>query len=632
MGEHHVAHVQDETASNQFMQHLLRDLQALEQMLDQGLIESGVRRIGAEQELFLIDKHGRPAPIATDLLADTTDPHLTTELGRFNLELNLDPLPFEGGCLHMLEADINQRVGHVQALAQNHEARALLVGILPTLQLSDLSLDNMTPAERYHVLNERLTMLRKGAYRIHLQGIDELHIKHDSVMLEASITSFQVHLQVDPGSFVEAYNIAQAITAPVLAAAVNAPLLLGRRLWRETRIGVFQQSIDTRRNDLGPREITPRVTFGNRWAQGSVMDLFRENVVRFRAVVGKEVDEDPFEVLAMGGAPRLRALQVHNGTVYRWNRPCYGVTDGRPHLRIENRVIPSGPTPADEVANAAFWLGLMRGLSTLYGDVTEMMDFSDARSNFIRAARMGLDAQLHWFGGRAVAVRDLILQELLPVAHDGLRLAGLHPVDIEHYLGIIEARVISRRTGAWWQLTSLDHLRGDEAPSRHVHTLVQAMARRQAQGKPVHTWEPATLEEGGELQPEGLSVGQCMSTDLFTVKEHEPVALAASVMEWRNVRHILVEDDRQRLVGLVSLRALLRVLLRPGGADLDLPVRDVMIPDPVTTTPEASAMAALHLMREKNFGALPVVRGKRLVGIVTERDFMAVAARLMALV
>ena len=280
-----------------FIKHLLDDLRALEAMIAGGAIEAGVRRIGAEQELFMVDRAWRPAPLAMEILAAIDDPHFTTELGRFNLEINLDPLVLGGDCLSRLESDLGGLLAKVRAVAHAHGAAVVLTGILPTLRKSDLVLTNMTPKPRYLALNDVMSRLRGGDYEFRLKGLDELIVKHDSVMLEACCTSFQVHYQVGADEFASMYNLAQAITAPLLAAATNSPLLFGRRLWRETRIPLFQQAIDTRGASHHMRERSPRVSFGNRWVEHSVLELFQEDLARFHVLLGAPLGEGSLAAL-----------------------------------------------------------------------------------------------------------------------------------------------------------------------------------------------------------------------------------------------------------------------------------------------------------------------------------------------
>ncbi len=631
MGEQDVRQQSRTDEIRVFLKHLLRDVRALEHMLDDDLFETGVRRIGAEQELFLVDRNWRPAPIATEVLEAVDDEHFTTELARFNLEFNLEPQVFGGRCLGDMEAQIEALLSKARAAARQVGGQVVLTGILPTLNKSDLELSSMTPNPRYVALNEAFTRLRGGDYEFYLKGIDELHLHHDSIMVEACNTSFQVHFQVGPGEFAKLYNISQAAVAPVLAAAANSPLLFGKRLWAETRVGLFQQSVDTRRTTPHLREQLPRVSFGRHWVRSSVLEVFREDIARFRTLLSTEMDGDPFAALEEGRAPSLKALRLHTSTVYRWNRICYGISDGRPHLRIENRILPSGPTPRDEVANAAFWFGLVSGLAGEYGDISEHMRFDDAHANFFAAAQHGLNAQLNWVGGRLTPAATLILDTLLPLARSGLLEAGLDPSDVATYLGVVEERVRSGRTGAQWQLSSLAGL-ADRGPlSERMSALTAATAARQADNSPVHTWQPARLEEGGGWKQNYLSVEHCMDTDLVTVNEDEPVDLVAHLMDWNRIRHVLVEDDDHHLVGIVGQRALVRLVgsYHPEQMDSPLPVSEVMARDPVTVTPETPTLEAIELMRRHRMSCIPVVKNSHLVGVVTEAQFMAIAGQLL---
>jgi CBS domain-containing protein/gamma-glutamylcysteine synthetase len=614
-----------------FLKRLLRDVRAMEHMLEHGLLESGVRRIGAEQELFLVDDSWRPAAKAPEVLAEVDDPHFTPELARFNLEFNLDPLIFGGTCLQQMENELNRLLEKTREAAERCGVGVALTGILPTIKKSDLELDNMTPIPRFYALNEALTNLRGGEYQFYLKGIDELNVHHDSIMVEACNTSFQVHFQVGPEEFTRFYNAAQAITAPVLAAAGNSALLFGKRLWWETRIGLFQQSIDTRRTSPHLREQVPRVTFGRHWVRSSAIEIFREDIARFRAVLAIEADEDPFQAIEQGKAPQLRALRLHNGTVYRWNRICYGIIDDKPHLRIENRVLPSGPTPRDEVANAAFWYGLVSGVLGEHDDITRHIQFDSVRTNFFAAAQHGLNAQLSWVGGRLLPASQMILEVLLPLAREGLLDSGIDAGDADLYLGVIRERVASGRTGSQWQLSSLAGMEGKGPRSERLSALTAATVNRQLTGEPVHTWAPARLEEGGGWQQNYLSVEHCMDTDLVTVNEDEPVELVTHLMEWNNIRHVLVEDSHNHLVGVVAQQALLRLIgtYDPDQTEGPMPVSEVMHVNPITVTPETSTLEAIALMRRHQISCLPVVKNDHLVGQITEHQLMAIAGRLL---
>jgi len=631
MGEQDVRRESEAEEIRVFLKHLLNDVRAFEKMLEDDLFERDIRRIGAEQELFLVDAHWRPAFNALDILDSVDDPHFTTELARFNLEFNLDPLVFGGTCLSAMEWQIGELLGKVREAAQRCGSDILLTGILPTLVKSDLSLDAMTPNPRYFALNDAMTRLKGGAYEFYLKGIDELHLHHDSIMVEACNTSFQVHFQVAPHEFAQLYNIAQAVAGPVLAAAVNSPLLFGKKLWRETRVGLFQQSIDTRRTTPHLREQTPRVSFGRHWVESSALEIFREDIARFRTLLSTEPDDDPFEELAQGRAPSLKALRLHNSTVYRWNRVCYGISDGKPHLRIENRILPSGPTPRDEVANAALWFGLVSGCVVRYGDITQHMEFDDAQTNFAAAAAHGLGAQLSWIGVELEPADRLIIDQLLPIAREGLQASHIDDGDIDTYLGTIEERVRSRHTGAQWQIVSLGAM-GTESPlSERMSAITAAIADRQRSGEPVARWELAEIKEGGDWKQSYLTVENCMDTDLVTVAETEPVDLVANLMVWNNIRHVMVEDVDNRLVGMVSQRALIKLIgtYHPEHGGGPLPVSEIMKHDPVTVTPETSTVDAIDLMRSNGWSCLPVIKDDHLVGVVTESRLMTIAGQLL---
>ncbi|MHC4955039.1 MAG: CBS domain-containing protein [Planctomycetota bacterium] len=630
MGELETPEAYDEHRHQAFLRALLDDVKALEVMLESGVIESGHRRIGAEQEVFLVDRGSHPAPVGMEVLKRLDDPDFTTELARFNLETNLPPYDFGGECLSQLESDLEERIQRLRVAAAAENADVLLTGILPTLQLTDLGLDNMAPVPRYGLLNASLVKLRAGDFQVRIKGVDELFVVHDNVMLESCNTSFQLHFQVSPDEFASLYNLAQAVTGPVLAAAVNSPVLLGNRLWHETRVALFEHSVDHRSRTHRSRGQRARVRFGERWVDNSILEIFRDDIARFRVVIPADIEEHALEELAAGRIPRLRALCLHNGTVYRWNRPCYGWADGRAHLRIENRVLPAGPTIIDQVANAAFYYGLLAALSTEIPDIRGVMSFDDAKSNFLAAARLGLKAQLTWFGGQTESASGLILKQLLPLARAGLASRDIDTADIDRYLGVIEERVESGRTGSQWML---DSLAGMQTATGRVHersrALTAASVERQKLGEPIHTWDLATIEEARDWRHSFRTVGQFMTRDLFTVQPDDLVDLAANVMDWEHVRHVPVEDDEGRLVGLVSHRRLIRLLAqgdtRTGES---VPVARIMKTDPITVTPDTSTLEAIALMRAHRVACLPVVQRDRLVGILTERDLIEVAAQL----
>lgn len=628
MGEHDVTADLDEELQQRTMRALLTDVRALERLLEQDRIESGIRRIGAEQEMFLITRATRPSPIAVDMLDRMKDPAFTTELGRFNLEANLEPHIFGGDCLRKIEVDLEALLHKARATAAEFGSNVLLTGILPTIRMSDLSMASMVPNPRYYALNRAMSLLRGGDFHLRLKGLDEIDVHHDNVMLEACNTSFQVHFQVGAAEFARLYNLAQAVTGPVLAAAVNSPILLGRRLWKETRIGVFQHSVDTRAKHEMQRGARPRVHFGDDWIKESVVEIFKEDIARFRVVLAAPEDEDSLAAVAAGRIPSLPALRLHNGTVYRWNRACYGVQGGVAHLRIENRVLPAGPTIIDEVANAAFFFGLMAGFAERTRDIREHLNFSDVKDNFLAAARHGLKAQFTWFGGDEVTARDLILKSLLPIAREGLEHAGLDMADIDRYLGVLEARVASGQTGAVWSMSSYEALASSGSSDERCRTLTSGMLSRQLTGKPVHEWSLVNADEATDWREGFRAVGQFMKTELFTVRPTDLVDFAAAMMDWEHIRHVPVEDAAGNLVGLVSHRSLLRLIGRGMDKDATILVESIMKRDPLTVTPETPSLDAIRLMRAHGVGCLPVVDEGKLVGLVTASDFLDAAVKV----
>jgi CBS domain-containing protein/gamma-glutamyl:cysteine ligase YbdK (ATP-grasp superfamily) len=631
MGQRDVRPPIEPEALRLFTRNVIRDLRALEQMIADDMIETGVRRIGAEQELFLADRSWRPAPVAVELLEDIDDPRFTMELGRFNLEFNLDPIEFGGACFSQMQQELSNGLGVAREAAARRDVEVILTGILPTIRPADLSMENMSPDRRYQSLNAALVRARGSDFELRLHGPDEISITHESVMLESCNTSFQTHFQVSPDEFARVYNIAQVVAAPIIAVACNSPLLFRKRLWRETRIALFEQSVDTRLAARYVQERSGRVSFGNRWVQESVIEIYKDDLARFPVFVGAEADQDPFEELAAGRTPPLGALTVHNGTVYRWNRPCYGVNNGTAHIRIENRVLPSGPTVIDEVANAAFWFGLISAMAREIEDVTERIGFDAAKANFIAAAQLGLDAHLMWLDGHKAEASDLVRDTLLPLAERGLRDSGIRAGDIERYLGVIERRVATRNTGAEWQLRSYASLQESGSQYEALRALVGAMSKREKEHQPVHEWTPAQIDEAGDWKHNYERVGQFMTTDLFTVNANEVIDLVASVMAWRSVRHVPVEDDERRLVGLVTSRSVMRFVSEriARGAVEPVAVSAIMEPDPVTVSPNTLTINAVELMRREGVSCLPVVENERLVGIVSEHDFMSIVGHLL---
>ena len=631
MGEERVKVPENKEQSQKFLKYLLRDVRAMGKMLEEGWFEIDNIRIGAEQELCLIDENAKPAPIAMELLKEINDDSFTTELAKFNLEANLEPLLFEGKCLSQMESNIQEKLEIARKSVKKLHGDVALAGVLPTIRKSDLDIANLTPLPRYRALCDAINKLRGDEYDLRIQGADELLMRFDTPLLEACNTGFQVHLQVNPDEFVNKYNLAQAITGPVLASAVNSPLLFGKRLWSETRIALFHQSVDTRQVGDHLRDSSPRVTFGNQWLKDSILEIYQEDIARYRVILSSEVDEDVEKLMSEGKVPELMALQIHNGTVYRWNRPCYGISNGKPHLRIENRVFPSGPTVTDEIANAAFWLGLLNGMDEEYPDIRESLDFEDAKMNFFAASKLGLDTKFKWTNDKRYTAVDLICNELLPLARQGLKNVGVDDGDITSYLDIIEERTEVGQTGSYWTIKSYNSLSKSVTREQALTATTNAMIKNQKKGEPAHKWGLAKVDDMEMWQPSSLLVEEFMTTDLFTVQKDDILELVANLINWRRIRYVPVEDDSKHLVGLVSMRMVFReynkIIHEKGEASTS--VDDVMIKNPITIHPEASILEAIEIMDTQQIGCLPVVKNNRLVGIITEQNYMTITKRLL---
>lgn len=616
----------------QYMQQLLDDVEALETMLERNLIEKDVTRVGAEQEIYLVDNEYRPKPIATELFNELgSDDNFTYELAQYNFEINLDPQVFKADCLIKMENQLVEKLALVRKLAEEKEAIPVLTGILPTIRKKDIDIENLVNDERYLLLCKTLNELSDSEYNLRITGVDEFSDTHDSPMFESCNTSFQLHYQVNPDNIVDLYNYSLLISAPLIASAVNSPFLMGKQLWKETRIALFEQSLDTRNREHNPRDITSRVFFGNRWLRNSVIELYQDNIARFKPIVGADFDENPAELIRNGQVPRLRALDLFNGTIWCWNRVCYGISEGKPHLRIENRVLPSGPTVKDEMANAAFWFGMMKGMPEEYSSIPDLIDFDQAKENFLKAAQYGLDTKMMWLDSKMVSTQELIIDELIPIARNGLNQAGIDPENSEQYLDIIKNRVSSGRNGANWLTTSFQNLKKNMNRENALYTVTSRMITNQQEGKPVHTWEYLENEETEKMSPGAdYTVSQFMSTDLFVLRDDDIVDLATDIMHWKHIRHVPVEDERGNLVGLIASSELLEHYSRKIREDsTNILVRDLMTVDLVTVEPDTPLSTAVELMKEKEIGCILVVTDNKLVGIMTERDLLSLYSKLL---
>ncbi|GAA1377020.1 glutamate--cysteine ligase [Streptomyces beijiangensis] len=494
MGEKVVAGGFDLSDRRRYRRKLQQCLEGLERLLDERRFDRPKNLMGLEIELNLTGSDGMPRMMNAEVLERIASRDFQTELGMFNLEVNIVPHRLEGRVFDQLAEELRTGLAYAHRKANEVDAGIVMIGILPTLTQRDLVSANLSDVDRYVLLNDQMVAERGEDFVIDIQGVERLSCTSESITPEAACTSVQLHLQVTPGRFADVWNAAQAVASVQVAVGANSPFLFGRELWRESRPPLFQQATDVRPPELQAQGVRPRTWFGERWVD-SAYDLFEENLRYFPPLLPICGEEEPLRVLDEGGIPSLQELVLHNGTVYRWNRPVYGIADGVPHLRVENRVLPAGPTVTDVMANAAFYYGLVRALAEDARPVWRRMSFDAAERNFDAACRYGIDAELEWVRpGRAggttkVPAVKLIRDELLPLAAAGLDAWGIEPADRDRYLGVIEERCRRRVNGASWQVDT--YHRALEAGLEREAALA-ATTRRYGelmhQGDPVHTW------------------------------------------------------------------------------------------------------------------------------------------------
>ncbi len=466
-----------------------RCLDVFERMLAEHAFDFDQPLTGLEIELNLVDEHWQPDMANAVVLAAIADPAYQTELGQYNIELNVPPGPLTEDSMLELETTLRASLTHAEAKANESGSEIIMIGILPTLRPEHFHDDWMSANPRYAALSEAIFAHRREDLELDIAGPEHLQMFADSIAPESACTSVQLHLQVAPADFAATWNAAQTLAGPQLALGANSPFLFGRRLWAETRTELFLQATDTRSPELRNQGVRPPVFFGERWIT-SIFDLFEENVRYFPALLPETTDEDPEAVLASGRAPRLQELRLHNGTVYRWNRPVYDVVDGVPHLRVENRVLPAGPTVVDVLANAAFYYGAVKTLCTEDRPVWSKMSFDAAKANFDAGARQGVDAMFYWPGFGEVSWDELLLRHLLPMAEDGLAQCGVSMATRDRYLGIVEERCKLRRNGAWWQAETVQRLQDSGLDrDRALTEMLRLYSLGMHSNEPVHTWE-----------------------------------------------------------------------------------------------------------------------------------------------
>ncbi|HEY5856431.1 MAG TPA: glutamate-cysteine ligase family protein [Aldersonia sp.] len=471
-------------------------LDALASMLAHGHFEVDEPKIGMEIELNLVDDAMQPAMANAEVLEAIADPDFQTELGQFNIEINLAPRPLRGDHMRLLEHDLRKSLNSADERARSVGSHLAMIGMLPTLQEHHFEHKWISANPRYDLLNQQIFAARGEDIELHIPGVrlpghdapEDLSTICDTILPEAACTSVQLHLQVAPEAFAAHWNAAQALAGVQVALAANSPFLAGRALWHETRIPMFEQATDTRPPELQNQGVRPRVWFGERWIT-SIFDLFEENSRYFPALLPVCTDEDPQAMLARGEAPALGELKLHNGTVYRWNRPVYDCSDGRYHLRLENRVLPAGPSVADILADAAFYYGMLRAFVDAERPVWTQMSFDAAEENLHAAARGGFDSRLYWPEVGWVSPQELVLRRLLPMAHAGLEAYGVDTAAREHYLGVIEGRALSRQSGSCWQRRAVvTRERAGESREQALNGMLADYLTLMNEGDPVHTW------------------------------------------------------------------------------------------------------------------------------------------------
>ncbi|GLI01543.1 glutamate--cysteine ligase family protein [Phytohabitans aurantiacus] len=444
---------------------------------------------GLEIELNLVDEAAEPAMRNADVLAAIADPDFQTELGQFNVEINVAPRRLADDGTAGFEQHVRASLNAAEQKARTVGAHMVMIGILPTLRREHLTLESLSANPRYALLNEQIFATRGEDLDIRIDGVDRLAVTTDTIAPEAACTSTQFHLQVSPAQFAAYWNAAQTIAGVQVALGANAPFLFGKELWRETRIPLFEQATDTRPEEIKAQGVRPRVWFGERWIT-SVFDLFEENVRYFPALLPVCDDDDPAQTLARGDTPKLTELRLHNGTIYRWNRPVYDVVHERPHLRVENRVLPAGPTVVDTIANGAFYFGTVRMLAESDRPLWSQMSFSAAEENFHSCARHGIDATVYWPGLGNLPVTELVLRRLLPMAHEGLDQWGVGSSERDRLLRIIEQRCLTGRNGAAWQVETLHALEDNNNLDRRsaLREVLKRYIEHMHENIPVHEW------------------------------------------------------------------------------------------------------------------------------------------------
>lgn len=618
MGDLNVRAIVSKEDRLRMYKYALNDIDAFNQMWDDQVFNSGAIHVGAEQELCIVDENYNPSKSGLEILQKINDIHYTHELGLYNLEINLDPEKLANSCFSTLEYKLLSLLAKGKNAAKSFDSQIVMSGILPTINPEHLDFDFMTPLPRYKTLSKMLYDIRGGAFEIYLQGVDDFMASLGSVLFEACNTSFQLHLQIHQRDFVDKYNWSQMIAGPVLSACVNSPLLFGHELWSESRIVVFKQSLDTRSSKNHIRKKVPRVYFGDEWLKDSPVNLWKNELIRFPIILTSDTLSDSMEDLAQGENPELRAIRLHNGSTYTWNRLCYG-HGKNPHLRIECRYLPAGPSAIDEIANFVFWVGLMNSVPDTWEDDIKNIPFKDVKYNFVQAARTGLNCMVYWFG-KYISAKQLILETLLPMAKQGLVNCGVADKDITKYLAVIEKRVSNEQTGAEWMIRNYRIYEEKYKSKTAKKELVAQMIEYQNENIPVHEWEISkdhrqiTTDLTGHTT---LTVADFMSEYVYTVHEDTSIDLIRNIIEWKNIHHLPVENFKGELVGIITDGILSNI--DPEDNNLEY-AADIMLKEVISVNKQTSIPELHSLFEQHKIKGFPVTYQEKLIGMITFND------------
>ncbi len=471
----------DKSDFDHFYQKLQQETALLKKIISQKAFSTRSPVAGFEIEAWLLDKNLQPAPINEQFLATLKNPLAFEELAKFNIELNSDPTPLAGNVFSRIHKQLQSTWDCTFQHAESLNSQLLMIGTLPTLKQSELSLANMSNLNRYRALNEQILQSRGKPINLDIIGKEHLKIAHHDVMLESATTSFQIHIQLPLDFAHHFYNASIMTSAPMVALCANSPFLFGKDLWDESRIPLFEQAIETGGYNGAAQGPIRRVSFGTGYARHSILECFTENLEHFPVLLPANLNNSPLEA--------FEHLKLHNGTIWRWNRPLIGFDeDGTPHIRVEHRPPAAGPSTLDSIANAAFFYGLAKNMADEIIEKGISLPFTQAKDNFYQAARYGLDSHIIWQDGKKHRLQSLLRSELIPRAVLGLKSLGISTCDTEDFLSIILQRVNNKQNGCTWQRQYIKIRSHDLSLSKNLKSMTQAYLKYQQSGFPVSEW------------------------------------------------------------------------------------------------------------------------------------------------